>query len=96
MLEELLARGVSLAARDSKGRTPLHTAIHHRHVEVAIRLMVESDRTGTVLSARDASGRTPLLLACDRELPQVAMALLDLHVSLDLEVSAALVVDSQP
>jgi len=89
VVEELLARGVSLSACDGKGRTPLHTAIHHSRVRVAIRLMVEATSDGTmegsILNARDGEGRTPLLLACNRELPQVAMALLDLHVSLDLE-----------
>lgn len=57
--QSLIARGVSIHARDSMGRTPLHNAAVGGHWEVAQLLA----RCGARVDVPDGQGRTPIMLA---------------------------------
>lgn len=58
-VQELLASGADVNARDNDGRTPLHWPAYRGHLEV-VRLLIEH---GADVNAADNSGRTPLKMA---------------------------------
>lgn len=63
LLENALARGASIEARDKNGNTVLHVAAEHNQLDCLDRLIAE----GAVVDAINHKSVTPLMIAAERE-----------------------------
>jgi ankyrin repeat protein len=76
-VERLLSVGAEVNARDRYGRTPLHWACYHGHVQV----VKELREHGADIDAKDSDGNTPLPYACTMGHVSVVIELLSLNDS---------------
>jgi len=80
-VRQLLATELDLAVQtDERGRTPLHYAAAHGHVEVCAALA----EAGPDVNAQDEDGETPLHYAIRRNRPGAAEFLLEQHADTEL------------
>ncbi len=68
LIELLIDAGASIEARDSEGRTPLHTAVEASRSATVVEALLDS---GANINATDDAGRTPLHIAVDMPLSRI-------------------------
>jgi ankyrin repeat protein len=74
-----LARGVSVAAEEHRGRLPLHIAASMGHI-IVTKLLLDA---GSDAEHRDEDGRTPLSIAVASSRAEIVQVLLQAHVDVD-------------
>ena len=75
-LRLLIAAGIDLNAKGSKGRTILHRALFHQRRDT-VRYLLEEAGAGSIINVVDDEGSTPLDLVSDHEEQKIATMLVE-------------------